>query len=78
MRKLCLGLLASAALAVPALAQYANPQSNQVRGYSRSDGTYVAPHYRTNPNSSTSDNYSSQGNTNPYTGQRGRQNNGYR
>lgn len=42
-----------------------------VRAYTRSDGTYVAPHYQTNPNSTTSDNYSTRGNTNPYTGQPG-------
>lgn len=42
-----------------------------VRGYKRSDGTYVAPHYRSSPNSTTRDNYSSFGNTNPYTGKSG-------
>ena len=42
-----------------------------VRGHTRSDGTYVPPHYRTNPNSSSFDNYSTRGNTNPYTGERG-------
>lgn len=39
-----------------------------VSGYTRSNGTYVAPHYQTNPNSTTSDNYSTVGNVNPYTG----------
>lgn len=38
-----------------------------VRGYTRSNGTYVAPHWRSSPNSSTLDNWSSQGNVNPYT-----------
>lgn len=42
-----------------------------VRGHTRSNGTYVAPHYRSSPNSSRYDNYSSQGNYNPYTGQQG-------
>lgn len=42
-----------------------------VRGYTRKDGTYVAPHYQTNPNSTTSDNYSTRGNVNPYTGKPG-------
>ena len=42
-----------------------------VRGYTRSDGTYVQPHYRSSPNSTTLDNYSTRGNTNPYTGKRG-------
>ena len=36
------------------------------------DGTYVEGHYRTAPNSTKLDNYSSQGNVNPYTGQAGR------
>lgn len=43
----------------------------QVKGYIRNDGTYVQPHVRTSPNSSSFDNYSTQGNSNPYTGQRG-------
>lgn len=42
-----------------------------VNGYSRKDGTYVEGHYRTSPNSNPYDNYSSKGNTNPYTGGRG-------
>lgn len=43
----------------------------QVDGYIRRDGTYVAPHYRSSPNSNTFDNYSTRGNGNPYTGERG-------
>lgn len=42
-----------------------------VRGYVRRDGTYVAPSHRTESNQFRFDNYSSQGNTNPYTGQAG-------
>jgi len=42
-----------------------------VRGYVRKDGTYVQPHYRSSPNRSTLDNYSTRGNVNPYTGERG-------
>jgi hypothetical protein len=42
-----------------------------VRGYTRSDGTYVQPHYRSDPDGDPFNNYSSRGNTNPYTGQRG-------
>jgi hypothetical protein len=48
-----------------------------VNGYVRSDGTYVAPHFQTSPNSNRYDNYSSQGNTNPYTGERGHERNEY-
>ena len=39
-----------------------------VRGYTRSNGTYVAPHMRSSPNLTPTDNYSYPGNTNPYTG----------
>lgn len=46
----------------------------RVKGYTRKDGTYVAPHYRSAPNDSRLDNYSTQGNYNPYTGKRGTQN----
>lgn len=42
-----------------------------VNGYTRRDGTYVQPYYRTAPDSSRFNNYSSQGNTNPYTGRSG-------
>lgn len=63
--KYALALLLAAATSAPALAdQYVN-------GYVRQDGTYVAPHMRSSPNSTQSDNYSTQGNTNPYTGERG-------
>ena len=42
-----------------------------VRGYTRSDGTYVQPHYRSSPDSSYNNNWSVSPNINPYTGQRG-------
>ena len=45
-----------------------------VQGYYRSDGTYVQPHFRSSPNSTTLDNWSTKGNINPYTGQRGTRN----
>ena len=49
-----------------------------VNGYTRQNGTYVNPYARSNSNSTTLDNYSTRGNTNPYTGDRGyRSNNGY-
>lgn len=44
-----------------------------VQGYTRKDGTYVQPHYRSAPDSSRNNNWSTQGNTNPYTGQAGTQ-----
>lgn len=45
--------------------------STQVDGYMRKDGTYVPPHYRTTPDDSRMNNWSTQGNVNPYTGERG-------
>jgi hypothetical protein len=39
-----------------------------VNGYTKSNGTYVEPHYRTSPNKTVIDNYSTKGNYNPYTG----------
>lgn len=56
-----------------ALAAFCSATTAQVRvrGHFRKDGTYVAPHYRSSPNSSRSDNYSARGNYNPYTGRRG-------
>lgn len=41
------------------------------RGYSRSDGTYVKGHYSSQPNHTKRDNWSTKGNTNPYTGKAG-------
>ena len=48
-----------------------NPNHVRVEGYYRSNGTYVKPHYRTAPNSTNRDNFSTLGNVNPYTGKSG-------
>lgn len=40
----------------------------KVKGYYRKDGTYVKPHYRSNPDGNPYNNWSYPGNTNPYTG----------
>jgi opacity protein-like surface antigen len=45
-----------------------------VNGYYRSDGTYVQPHYRSAPDGNSYNNWSTKGNTNPYTGQPGYKN----
>ena len=42
-----------------------------VKGYYRSDGTYVQPHMRSAPDSSYNNNWSTSPNVNPYTGQQG-------
>ena len=42
-----------------------------VNGYYRRDGTYVQPYMRSSPNGTVTDNYSFEGNVNPYTGKAG-------
>lgn len=64
-RKLCLSLLVLLVLASAAVAQV------HVQGYTRRDGTYVPPHYRSAPDSNPYNNWSTRGNVNPYTGQPG-------
>ena len=41
------------------------------RWYIKKSWTYVAPHYKTSPNKTKIDNYSSKGNYNPFTGKKG-------
>lgn len=43
----------------------------RVKGYYRSNGTYVPPHYRTAPDRNPYNNWSTKGNVNPYTGKPG-------
>jgi hypothetical protein len=38
------------------------------RGYYRSNGTYVQPHYRSDPDGNVGNNWSTDRNVNPYTG----------
>ena len=45
-----------------------NPLSHYSSGYTTSRGTEVQPHYQTNPNGTTSDNYGTSGNYNPHNG----------
>lgn len=49
-----------------------NYNTTSVTGYSRSNGTYVPSHVRTMPNNTNWDNYSTKGNSNPFTGSTGR------
>ena len=64
MKKLILVLFLSILLISPVFGGY-------VRGYFKSSGTYVQPHFRSNPNNTVKDNYSYKGNVNPYTGEIG-------
>ena len=61
---LCFLLLSTSAIA-----------DTYVNGYVKRDGTYVQPHYRSDSNQYRYDNYSSHGNSNPYTSQQGYQRN---
>ena len=45
-----------------------NSNSHYVQPHYNSGGGYTGGHYRTNPDSSRSNNYGSYGNSNPYTG----------
>ncbi|CEG31464.1 hypothetical protein [Peribacillus simplex] len=42
-----------------------------VKGYFKKNGTYVSPHFRSDADSSFYNNYSTYGNINPFTGERG-------
>lgn len=42
-----------------------------VHGYNRADGTYVKPHYHSDPDGNLDNNWSTKGNQNPYTGEFG-------
>ena len=44
---------------------------SRVGGYTTKRGTYVAPHHKSSPDSSRSNNFSTKGNLNPYTGKKG-------
>lgn len=56
---------------MPSYGTGSNWNSNSVGGYTKRDGTYVAPHRRSNPDSSLNNNWSTKGNSNPYTGATG-------
>ena len=59
------------AIATMSFAQNAQAKDVYVNGYTRSDGTQVRGHYRSAPDHSYDNNWSTEGNTNPYTGERG-------
>ena len=50
----------------------AEAKTVKVKGYYKpSTGSYVMPSYRTSPNKTKLDNYSTKGNYNPYSGKKG-------
>lgn len=55
------------------LATTTSAKTIKVKGYYKpSTGTYVMPSYRTAPNKTKIDNYSTKGNYNPYSGKSGK------
>ena len=69
-----LGLLLAAPLVHPKSPYAGNqghPNTTPVQGYTKKDGTVVAPYQRTAPNGTQRDNWSSKPNVNPYTGKDG-------
>lgn len=73
MKKLFFALIAFSLAFAPCLivTDASAKGSTSVKGYTKKSGTYVAPHKRTAPNKTKMDNYSTKGNTNPYTGKAG-------
>ena len=50
----------------------AEARTTRVKGYYKpSTGRYIAPHYKTTPNRTRLDNFSTKGNRNPFTGKKG-------
>lgn len=45
--------------------------ASYTRGYIRSNGTYVQPHFKSTRDNSFNNNWSTKGNYNPYTGSKG-------
>jgi hypothetical protein len=60
-------------LCVFALGLFFGPASasEYVNGYTRKDGTYVQPYYRSSPDNSYNNNYEVKPNVNPYSGKEG-------
>jgi hypothetical protein len=81
MKSFILAILAAAAVSTPAFAQFygtgSNSEDHQVQGHYNRNGTYVQPHYSTNPNSTQNDNYNTRGNYNYHNGQTGNRSSRY-
>lgn len=45
--------------------------SSGVKSFFKKNGTFVQPHFRSSPNKSKLDNFSSKGNINPFNGKKG-------
>jgi hypothetical protein len=80
MKRLLMVAAFALVVSAPAMAQGytygtgSNGRSTYVAPHSNSNGSFTEGHYRTAPDSSRSNNYGADGNSNPYTGRTG---NGY-
>lgn len=63
--------LSAAIFTLAIAASNTEASDTRVKGYTKKDGTYVQPHYRSKSNGKFYDNYSTLGNSNPYTGKSG-------
>ena len=68
MKKLIMVLVVLIVVCAATVTAYADVY---VHGYYRSNGTYVQPHYRSNPDGNFYNNWSTYPNVNPYTGATG-------
>jgi hypothetical protein len=48
-----------------------NSNDHYVSGYTNSHGTYIQPHYQTNPDGNSHNNFGAYGNYNPHNGRTG-------
>ena len=72
MKKTIFGLIALLLIISFSLALVPSVEALQrVKGFTKKNGTYVPPHYKSSPNKSKFDNFSTKGNVNPFNGKKG-------
>jgi hypothetical protein len=71
MRKLLFGLILLILIPFTIIGQNRSSSDVYVKGYVRKNGTVVPGYYRSAPNNTNRDNFSTKGNINPYTGKKG-------
>ena len=73
MKNITLGLLLACSLFLGVgFVNSTQAKTSSVRGYFKpSTGKYVAPYFKTAPNKTKLDNFSTKGNYNPFTGKKG-------
>jgi len=72
MKKILVSLFIALFIFGVSLVGPAQAKTSSVRGYIKpSTGKYVTPYYKTTPNKTKLDNFSTKGNYNPYTGKKG-------